>query len=126
MSEIELVLTDIDGTLVIAGQRTPSEAVCQAIKDVKEKGVTVTAATGRPHEMMQPIFLELGLDGPYVCDGGASVRDVESGRLLWQNWLAPERLREIGSIILPHCTTVDLFPGFVEISPKRHPMYLHL
>lgn len=119
MSNIELVLTDVDGTLVRAGQHEPSLEVCRAISDVKASGVEITAVTGRPHEMMQPVILSLGLTGLYVCDAGASIRDVETGELKWKKWLEPKRLRSMGGILLPHCTIIDLFPGQLEIPPDE-------
>ncbi len=115
MSGIKLVVTDIDGTLVAIGQHVPTPAVRGAMQAVQAAGVTVAAATARPYEMARDLFLELGFRGPSIFDGGASIRDVETGELLWQNWLSLGRLREIAAIILPHAKTVDFFPTFMML-----------
>jgi HAD superfamily hydrolase (TIGR01484 family) len=112
MSEIKLVLTDIDGTIVRHGQHDPSSKVRQAIKDVQEKGVKLTAATGRPYEMTRDLFLEIGLEGLSVFDNGASVRDVKSGELFWNNWLSIDRLRAIATVLLPLSQIIDFFPTY--------------
>lgn len=119
MSEIKLVLTDIDGTLVWHNRYDPTEAVKQAIDDVQAAGVELTAATGRPYEMMQPLFEHLGFRDLGIFDGGASIRKVHSGELVWNNWLDPERLTSIAKILLPHATIIDYFPTYREISPKE-------
>jgi HAD superfamily hydrolase (TIGR01484 family) len=112
MSEIKLVVTDIDGTLVEAQSHVPSPSVRRAMQAVQEAGVTVAAATARPFEMAQELFADMGFRGPSIFDGGASIYDVETGELLWQNWLSTERLRTIANIVLPHATQVDFFPGY--------------
>lgn len=119
MSNIELVLTDIDGTLVEINKHDPTAAVREALRNVQAAGVTVTAATGRPYDMSGQMFAELGLHGPSIFDAGASIRDVDTGELLWKNWLDVKRIRAIATIVLPHSTTVDFFPFYREVSPDE-------
>ncbi|HSX06302.1 MAG TPA: HAD family hydrolase [Candidatus Saccharimonadia bacterium] len=110
MSVIKLVVTDIDGTLVEVGQHAPTSAVREAMQAMQAAGVLVAAATARPYEMAHGLFSEIGLSGPSIFDGGASIRDVQTGELLWQNWLSVPRLQEIAAVILPHAKMVDFFP----------------
>jgi len=118
MSGIDLVLTDIDGTLVDLNAHTPTAAVVQAMRDVQAAGVAVAAVTARPHEMSRDLFTELGFKGMSVFDGGASIRDVETGDLLWQNWLSVERLQMITRIMLPHATEIDFYPTYNIVPAK--------
>ncbi len=118
MSNIKLVLTDIDGTIVRHGQHNPSSVVRQAIIDVQDSGIKITAATGRPYEMTRDLFLDIGLDGLSVFDNGASVRDIKSGELFWNNWLSIDRIKAISSILLPHSRIIDFFPTYKEL-PAR-------
>lgn len=48
MSQIKLVLTDVDGTLVPLLGKVPSDAVKDAIVRVQERGIDVAPVTGRP------------------------------------------------------------------------------
>lgn len=119
MTEIKLVLTDIDGTLVWHGQHNPSDAVEQAIADVQSAGIELTAATGRPYEMMQSLFKQLGFRGLGVFDAGASIRDIQTGELVWRNWLDEDRIRRIAKILLPHAVVIDLYPTYQETVPDE-------
>jgi len=110
MGGIKLVVTDIDGTLVEIGQHVPTPVVLETMQAVQAAGVIVAAATARPYEMARDLFAELGFIGPSIFDGGASIRDVQTGELLWQNWLELPRLKEVAAILLPHAETVDFFP----------------
>ncbi len=112
MSAIALVVTDVDGTLVVPHASVVSSPVHDALRAVQQAGVSVAAATARPHEMAQELFVKLGLRGPSIFDGGASIRDVTSGELLWQNWLDVSRLQVIARIVAPYADMVDFFPGF--------------
>jgi len=112
MGEIKLVVTDIDGTLVPEHQHVPTPVVHDAMQAVRANGVTVAAATARPYDLAHELFMNLGLSGPSVFDGGATVRDVTTGEILWHNWLSTERLRAIADITFRHSKIIDFFPGF--------------
>jgi len=111
-SDIGLVVTDIDGTLVPIGTHVPSPATRKAMHAMHDAGVYVAAATARPYEAARALFLELGFTGPSVFDGGASIFDVGTSELLWKNWLSLSRLKTAADILLPHAVTVDFFPEY--------------
>ena len=119
MSEVNLVLTDIDGTLVWHGQHNPSPAVRQTIADVQSAGVELTTATGRPYEMMHSMFEQLGFRGLGIFDAGASIRDIHTGELHWSNWLDSERVETLAKLLVPHCATIDYFPTYREVTPDQ-------
>lgn len=116
MSEIKLVLTDIDGTLVWHGQHNPSEAVTDAIYEVQDAGVELTTATGRPYEMMHSLFEQLGFRGLGIFDAGASIRDIHTGEMKWSNWLDAERVRDVAKLLLPHSKIIDFYPTYREVT----------
>jgi HAD superfamily hydrolase (TIGR01484 family) len=122
MSAIKLVVTDIDGTLVRERTHEATPAVHRAMQDVQAAGITVAAATARPLEMAQELFQKIGFKGPCIFDGGASVREVQTGELLWSNWLSVERMRAIAEITAPHATEVDYYPGFAHLMIKDFDM----
>lgn len=119
MSKIKLVLTDIDGTLVTIGQHNPTLATQKSMQAVQSAGIELTAATGRPYEMTKDLFDELGFQGLCIFDGGATIRDVQTGELAWKNWLETDRLKTIVEILFPHCTLIDFFPTYLEVLPSE-------
>ena len=111
MSKIKLVLTDIDGTLVPSGKHEVSEQVREAVIAAENAGIKVVPVTGRPYELAVGLMNVLGLDWLCVLDGGATIRRVATGELMWSKWLEPAVLKQIVPIILPHCTVMDYSPG---------------
>ncbi len=118
MSNIELVLSDMDGTLTRFGEHELSGRVRQSILDVEDAGVRVAAVTGRPYEMAHNVIMELGITGPCVFDNGASVRDAESGALLWNKWLDTEVARQLVVILAPHSKLIDYNIEQIEHVPQ--------
>lgn len=71
---INLIATDMDGTLLNAAHEISEENI-QAIKYAQTQGITVVIATGRAfYEANAPIN-QTDLKVPYICLNGAEVRD---------------------------------------------------
>jgi len=117
MSDIKLVLSDVDGTLVQLQKHEVSEAVREAVIAAENAGVEVVPVTGRPFEMGQPVFEVLGFDGHCVVDNGASIHEVTTGKLVWSCWLDVETIRQIVAILLPHSTSMDYAVKWEEHVP---------
>lgn len=104
MSEIKLVLSDLDDTLAPHMQHTVSQAVRQAIIDVENSGVKVAVVTGRAYIHAKGTLEVLGVEGPCVFDGGATVADSVTGEVLWRQWLDAKSINRIIETIGRHCT----------------------
>ena len=115
MSEIKLVLTDMDGTIVPTMSNNVSEVVHQSIKAIEAKGVTVSAVSARPYSVALPVLSSLEINGPCVLDGGASVIDAVNGEILWQKWLEPQQVKQIVSILLPSAYQIEYTTDHVAV-----------
>lgn len=116
MPDIKLVLTDMDGTIVLPGMHEVSEKVREAVIACEKHGVQVVPVTGRPYEMAKNVMEILGFDGFCVLDGGATIRKVVDGELVWSKWMAPEVLKRAVTIVLPYAEEIiDYFPTQVEL-----------
>jgi Cof subfamily protein (haloacid dehalogenase superfamily) len=104
---IRLILADIDGTLVPVGSHEVSERVRNAVLAAESSGVAVVPVTGRPYEMAEGLMTVLGFDGLCVVDGGATIRKVTTGQIVWSRWLEPDVLKQIVGYIAPHCVLID-------------------
>src|SRR6266705_931324 len=114
MSQIKLLLTDIYCTLVVAGLHEVSEHVREAVIAAENKGVAVVPVTGRPYELAEGVLNVLGFDGLCVLDGGASIRNITTGELVWSKWLEPDVLKQIVRIIAPQCVLIDYDEAQIE------------
>ncbi len=115
MSNIKLVLADMDGTMMSYGSHEVSQRVRDSIIAAEKAGVTVVAVTGRPYEMAQEALLTLGISGPCVFDNGATIRQAETGELLWNNWLDVETARQLVAFLTPYSSWIDY-----EIEQNEH------
>ena len=112
MSDIKLVLTDMDGTVVQLGKHLVSERIREAVIACEDAGVKVAAVTGRPYEMAQPVLEILGFEDLGIFDNGASIRSAKTGELVWSKWLEPAELRTIASVVLPYASKLHYTPEF--------------
>jgi hydroxymethylpyrimidine pyrophosphatase-like HAD family hydrolase len=87
LPDIKLVLTDMDGTIVLPARHEVSIAVRQAVIAAEKAGVAVVPVTGRPYEMAVNVMNVLGFDGLCVVDGGATIREVTTGKAVWSEWI---------------------------------------
>jgi HAD superfamily hydrolase (TIGR01484 family) len=117
MSDIKLVLTDMDGTVVVPMRHEVSDKVRQAVIAVEDAGIAVVPVTGRPYEMAKPVMEILGFDSYCVVDNGATIRKAITGELVWSQWLPLETVRQIVEIILPFSTLIDYAEKWDEHVP---------
>ncbi|MDN5344663.1 MAG: hypothetical protein PWQ18_774 [Clostridia bacterium] len=86
MGRIRLVALDLDGTL-LTDQVVIEPQAKEAIRRVREKGITVTLATGRMFSSARPYAEELGLALPLIVYHGAQVRHSGTGEVLFERTL---------------------------------------
>ena len=93
MTQIKMVATDIDGTIV-KWDTGFSDNVKNCIKKLCASGVKVVLVTGRMHCATTHIVNELGLTTPVVSYQGGLIKD-SSGTTLYQKNLDSETAKKI-------------------------------
>lgn len=77
-----LLALDIDGTLLVTGQKVP-DATVSAVRAVVAAGHSVVLATGRSLAGVRPVVRQLGLrSGSVVCSNGAIIARIRGHRLI--------------------------------------------
>jgi 5-amino-6-(5-phospho-D-ribitylamino)uracil phosphatase len=96
---IQLIALDIDGTLLSpAGVVTDSTR--RAVHRLRSSGVRVCLATGRSWWESRSVIDAIGLDGPGVFVGGATVNDLATGRTLSRTTIDPSTARQLCTALL--------------------------
>jgi hypothetical protein len=80
---VKAAFFDIDGTLTIMGTQTIPDSTLQALKQLKEKGIKVFIATGRPVINTGFILEKFDFDGYLALNGQYCVIDGELVRNCW-------------------------------------------
>lgn len=111
MSNVRLVLTDLDGTAVYPETHQPSEVVMTAIHDGEAAGIRFCAVTGRPFWMAKDLLKAMGFRDPCIFDGGACIANPESGEILWSKQLPVATAKMAIEILLPHVFLIQYGQG---------------
>jgi hydroxymethylpyrimidine pyrophosphatase-like HAD family hydrolase len=88
-SAVELVVTDLDGTLSDAGERVHPKTV-RAVLALGRAGIPVLVATGRRPRTAELVLEAAGLRGPAVMLDGSIGRDLRDGRGFHRVAFSPE------------------------------------
>lgn len=84
MKCIQLVALDIDGTLIPPGashEALPDVEIVDAIAELVDAGVRVVLASGRMYPGTLRIARHLSIDGPLICQQGASIHRMDGSLL---------------------------------------------
>ena len=86
----KLAVFDVDGTLVTRGQRVLLDSTIEALKTLKENGVYIAIASGRPLFAMEKSLLK-HIDFDYfICSNGMCVADGKKQILFKQDMTKEE------------------------------------
>ena len=107
---IELVVTDLDGSLWHHEEIHPSTLA--AWSELERRGIPVLVATGRMFRSVRPYLEEAGIADPVVCYQGAAVVDPVSGTFLLHEPIPLETARDAIRLLTglgypPNCYVAD-------------------
>jgi Cof subfamily protein (haloacid dehalogenase superfamily) len=98
-TQYQLVVSDLDGTLVPYCTEQLSKRTIRTVAALRENGLEFSIATGRSWRQAKSIATRLGVTLPVIVQGGAVVIDPVGERLLRTCPLRPKlenRLRRLG------------------------------
>lgn len=128
-TDIELVVTDLDGTLWETPDATPPENVA-AVAELGRRGVPVLVATGRRLGSTRAPLTQLGLNLPaVVLNGGLGVDLATGTRFHRGGFSSQEAVRVLDAfdrLDLQPCVYVDSDEPSVRVAsaPSTHPGHL--
>lgn len=129
MAGIELVVTDLDGTLWW-GQEETHPATVAAWRELERRGVPVLVATGRRVASTRAPLARLGMAPPAVVLNGALVLELRTGdRYHRQHYAAEDAAKVLAAfraLDVEPCVYVDHadVDVFVGANPSTHPDHL--
>lgn len=93
-TDIKLILSDIDGTLLPKGQKEISERCARAFRAANAAGIVCGVATGRGRVQVAPIFRgDESFTATAIATNGAQV--YLNGEMLYEQRVSPESLQKI-------------------------------
>lgn len=93
LKKVELVLFDIDGTLVNDDGEL-GEKTKQLIGELKKLGVRFTFASGRLHSALVPLAEELKLHSPLISLDGTAIKSVSGKQFVYRSFLKDKHVKK--------------------------------
>jgi Cof subfamily protein (haloacid dehalogenase superfamily) len=100
-AKVRLLALDLDGTLLIGGNRI-SDANAAAVKDAVAAGVHIVLATSRWYRLAKRTADLLGITSPIICHNGAMIRNPADDSTLLYHGLPAEPSLAIARIADEH------------------------
>ncbi len=118
---IELLALDVDGTLIDEKMAIP-DPVRRAVAQAKERGVTVTLATGRMLAAALPFAHELDIRSPLICYQGGLIQAPDAEEPLHRATMDPGVVREVLAWRAEHAWHVALYADdALFVAERRYP-----
>jgi HAD superfamily hydrolase (TIGR01484 family) len=124
MSEIQLVLTDLDGTVADIGKHIISDTVRDAIVSCENQGIHMVPVTGRYYNMAQPLLEVLGFEDLGVFDNGATIQNCKTGEVVWSQWMEVDVVKQLARLLTPVSRVIDYAQEGAEHEPGANEMDL--
>ncbi len=125
MTAFKLAFFDIDGTL-LGSSHSLSPRTIQAIKHLREAGVRLALATGRPSFGAKLISQSLEIDDWSLFFSGALICNPKSGKHLFEAPIAKELIsktiktaKELGLYLELYTSSNYYVEAFSELTPKH-------
>ncbi|MGB7594933.1 MAG: HAD family hydrolase [Erysipelotrichaceae bacterium] len=107
MTDIKLIIFDIDGTLIKVGQHRIEESTVKAIHEVKAKGIKVLIATGRTLYFVNPHVREVVDCDYFVTVNGHCLMD-KSGTILLRQDLPIDAVQRLHDFCVKHDIAIGM------------------
>lgn len=95
---IKLAVFDIDGTLVVKGNRTLFDTTVKALQNLQKQGIKLAIASGRPPFFMEKRLVEQISFDYYICSNGTCIMDKDFKRI-WQADICAETVDIITELL---------------------------
>lgn len=93
LKKIDIILFDIDGTLVNDGGEL-GQKTKQYINDLKKLGVLFSFASGRLHSALVPIADELKIHSPLISLDGSVIKSVAGKLFVYRSFLKEKQVKK--------------------------------
>ncbi len=93
----KLIAIDLDGTLLNEYSMIP-ETTVEVIKKVKEKGIEIVLASGRPANSIITFARSLGIDNYLIAGNGALVYDIQNDKNIFDAFFDKNHALQIAEI----------------------------
>ena len=107
--KVELIATDVDGTLIADDHLTIPQKNIEAFKEAKEKGIVTVISTGRCYALTDRENDMLGGVDYIILSNGASVMDVSNKEIINNCYLPNDTVKKILKIFEKYPLVYEIY-----------------
>jgi Cof subfamily protein (haloacid dehalogenase superfamily) len=111
----KLVVTDMDGTFLNSKDEISVENL-KIVKELNERGILFSIATGRLDTMIKPYLKQIGNNNPVISCNGALVRNVIKGEFYHSQIINKEKFTKIVDICKTNNLTFAVYCEYTVFS----------
>ena len=113
----KLVAIDLDGTM-LNHYGEISIKTRETVTKCINKGTEVVLASGRPIDSIKAIAEEIGIKGYFIAGNGASVYDIQKGKIIYENYIKKEKVLEIIKICEQNSIAYNVYTDKMIVTPN--------
>ena len=114
---VKLFVTDIDGTLLVPGQKVSAKNI-EAVQAMIKAGVTVVIATGRMHSAALPVAAQLGVPVPIISYNGALIKS-SAGEVIHAQYMDYDKVLALINFFEGRDWYLQSYSGDILYVPER-------
>jgi Cof subfamily protein (haloacid dehalogenase superfamily) len=116
---MELLVTDLDGTLVDSDHNTVSAENRAALRAMRAAGARIAIATGRAYSISANVLAQIPCDYA-ILSNGAAILDIARGEHIWRDGIPHEHAMRVFSLLEKHQSVFSFFcEGNVYMEERR-------
>lgn len=126
MKEIKMIVSDLDGTLLLNGKQNLEPEIFPVIHALRERGILFFAASGRQYPNLRRLFEPVQDEIGYICENGCVA--FWENRLLFESHMEKELGNEILSAVRKREGEELLRSGRMTsyLQPKEESYLIHI
>lgn len=113
MADIKGIILDVDG--VIVGEKIgfnspwPHSDVINKLKEIRNKGISISLCTAKPHFSIGKIIKDAGLDNYHIADGGAVIINPVTSKIVKQHIIDKEKVKRILKMYIDNNVYTEIY-----------------
>lgn len=115
---IQIIATDLDGTLLAPDHLTVTERTMQALTAAHEKGVKLAISTGRTLSLIEAVYAKIPFVDYIIYSNGACVYDCKAQKNIFEALIDAVTTDRILTIFENHKALANVYQGGKVYMPK--------
>lgn len=116
---IQIIATDLDGTLMAPDHLTVTPRTVSALNKASEKGIKIAIATGRTFSLVDDVVSQIPFADFIIYSNGAGVYDIKQNKIIFADFIKSETAMRILSFLEKYPACYEAYYSGVSYMQKN-------